>query len=280
TGLEITDEKLFFFASTVREVINILNKQSENIKQTSEMQPAANWQEILRNIQVENMAKIISLKPGLLAKIANILLFPILSAIGYVMFWLKVKGKNNIPSKGPLIFCPNHTSYLDAPLLAIALGMPTLLNTYFLGYSAYLDHPCLKWSKKLFRLISLDPASELDETLKQCSFILRNSKMLCMFPEGSRSVDGEIKDFKRGVGILIKELNVAVIPVYINGTHRAWPVHRLLPRPAKVEISFGKKIMPEDLMAEHINEIDIYGKIAYNLKRNLLQLKEQTDKGI
>jgi 1-acyl-sn-glycerol-3-phosphate acyltransferase len=84
---------------------------------------------------------------------------------------------------------------------------------------------------------------------------------------------GEIKEFKRGVGVLIKELNVDVVPVYIRGTQNAWPAGKAFPRFAKVEVIFGEKISVEELTANQPAETDTYQNIANNLRQKLINLR-------
>ncbi len=269
-GFEM-DDKTFSEAFTVRDALNKL-KAVSNIKFKKE--DNINWGKILNSPFEKEITGRITITQTVLAKSANLLLYLPLRLIMRCLFLLKVKGRENIPKSGPVIFCPNHSSYLDAPLLAAAIGMPALLRVYFLGYSAYLDHFFIGWAKKLFRLISIDPSSKLADTLKACSFVLINSKALCVFPEGARSVDGGIKEFKRGVGILIKELNVSVVPVSIRGTYKAWPAHKTLPKPAKVEIIFGKKMRLQDLLSTKTAGIDIYQNIANTLRAEVIKLQK------
>ncbi len=269
SGFEM-DDKTFFDVFTVRDVLNKLKAVSNS---TLKKEDSVNWGRILSSSFNNEVTARISITQTFLAKSANLLICLPLQVIVQGLFLLKAKGRENIPKSGPVIFCPNHASYLDAPLLAAAIGIPALLRVYFLGYSEYLDRFPLSCAKKLFRLISIDPSSKLADTLKACSFVLRNSKALCVFPEGARSVDGEIKEFKRGVGILVKELNVPVIPVYIRGSYNAWPTHKILPKPAKIEIIFGKKMSPEDLIGDKADSIDIYQSIADSLRAEVLKLQ-------
>jgi len=269
TGVKV-DEAEFLGVFTVRDVLN-------KLKATSQFQLiegiSVNWQEVLNSPLKDEIKKSISLKFSPLEKAINFFFVFILKIIAKGLFFLKVKGKKNIPLKGPFILCPNHFSYLDGPLVASSLGLTTILNTYFLGYTAYFKHPLIRWADKLLRLIPVDPASNLTESLKTCSFILNNSKILCMFPEGNRSLDGKIGEFKRGIGILIKELDIDVVPVYIEGTQRAWPAGLSLPRPARVTIVFGKKVTLKELIRKTKPGVDIYKNIVDNLREKVMNVQ-------
>ena len=71
-------------------------------------------------------------------------------------------------------------------------------------------------------------------------------KVLCVFPEGSRSRDGRIKEFKKGVAIVAREMNVPLVPVAIKGTYEVLAPGRKFPRPARVSVTIGKPIHPGD----------------------------------
>jgi long-chain acyl-CoA synthetase len=68
-----------------------------------------------------------------------------------------------------------------------------------------------------------------------------------VFPEGGRSRDGSIKEFKKGVGIIARELNMQIVPAAINGTYEMLAPGKRFPRPAKVSVTFGKPIHPGDM---------------------------------
>jgi 1-acyl-sn-glycerol-3-phosphate acyltransferase len=78
-------------------------------------------------------------------------------------------------------------------------------------------------------------------------YVLKKEKSLMIFPEGSRSFDGEIMEFKKGVGILALEFNVPLIPTYIKGSFDVLARGTVRPRFKEVKIIFGKPIYPSDL---------------------------------
>ena len=271
SGLEL-EERQFFFIATVRDVLSKLQAASGN---TAVKNDAASWENILHILSEDKLKQAIVLQQSFLSKGVNLIALFLLILLSRIFFLLKVKGKQNIPKKGAFILCPNHSSYLDVPIVVASLPFSCMLNTFFLGYSAYLNHFLLAWGKKLFRLIPVDPASKLADTLLMCRYVIENGKALCLFPEGIRSFDGEIKQFKRGIGILVEELKVDAVPVYIKGAYQAWPASKALPVPfSKIEIIFGKRIPFSDLKASPRENIDIYQTIADNIRIKLLELEK------
>jgi long-chain acyl-CoA synthetase len=270
------DEKTFFFVQTVRDVLRNLKSQTTAKPQGITDQ---NWTGTLKNTVSEDLEKSVSVRQPILSKAINILFAGCWEMACRVLFLLSVKGKNNLPKKGPYILCPNHTSYLDAFFIIAALGPRPILQTYFLALRAYIDFPLVKWSKKLFRMIPIETGMNFSRDLKVCGWVLQNAKALCIFPEGRRSVNGKLQEFKAGAGILIKELDAPVVPVYIKGATQAWPVHRALPRPAKVEVIFGKPLTPQELASDRKEGVDIYKNIVDNLRKRLLDLQTNPPKG-
>ncbi len=104
----------------------------------------------------------------------------------------------------------------------------------------------------------------------QCQF-----KILCFFPEGQRSITGELNEFKKGIGILIKELNMRVVPVYIEGAFEIWPRGQKFPRLGLIKVKYGPVIEPKTL--EFGSFVDknpeVYKEIAQNLQYKVKILK-------
>ena len=97
---------------------------------------------------------------------------------------------------------------------------------------------------KLIQVIPVDMDARLHNALQLSAYVLRQGKILCVFPEGTRARDGKLHEFKKGVGIIARELNVPIIPVAIRGTYEMLASGRSFPLPAKVTVTFGKPIFP------------------------------------
>jgi long-chain acyl-CoA synthetase len=101
-------------------------------------------------------------------------------------------------------------------------------------------------------VIPIDPEIYLKRALLISGYVLSNKKALCLFPEGGRTFDGKLLPFKKGVGILSKELHVPLVPTLIEGTFEVLPRGAIRPKLRKIKVTFGKPIYP--------NEIDFSGK--------------------
>ena len=113
------------------------------------------------------------------------------------------------------------------------------------------------------------------ESMQASSYVLKNDKILCIFPEGERTIDGNVQEFKKGAGILAKELNVPLVPVCINGAYESWPRTKRLPKPHPIKITFGKPFNFEELKKEGLGlgAKDDYGAVTLGIREEVIKLK-------
>ncbi len=144
-------------------------------------------------------------------------------ALARLMFRFRVAGRENLPARGPFLLCPNHQSYLDPILLISALPFRVLRNIFFVGASEYFATPFMRWFARKANLIPVDPDTNLLRAMQAGAFGLRHGKVLILFPEGERSIDGVPKKFKKGASILSLHLRAPVVPVALDGVFEVWP---------------------------------------------------------
>ncbi|MBI3483725.1 MAG: 1-acyl-sn-glycerol-3-phosphate acyltransferase, partial [Acidobacteria bacterium] len=160
----------------------------------------------------------------------NAALFFVVLKFAYVFARLfmrfRVRGRQHLPEKGPFLLCPNHESYLDAFLLVSALPFRHLKNLFFVGASEYFATPSTAWLARQMNVIPVDPDTNLIRAMQAGAFGLRHGKVLILFPEGERTIDGEIKKFKKGAPILSLNLGAPIVPVALENVFEIWPRSR------------------------------------------------------
>jgi long-chain acyl-CoA synthetase len=174
---------------------------------------------------------------------------------------LTFRGEENLPPNGPYLITPNHLSNADAFALTAALPFFVNSQVFYLGDTKFFGGPVSSRIARYIQVIPVDMESRLYNALQLSAYILRQGKVLCVFPEGSRSRDGNIKDFKKGVAIIAKELNVPLVPVAITGTFGMMRPGQLYPRPGRVTITFGKAFQPGTMAYEEITK-KLYGEVV------------------
>lgn len=235
------------------------------------------WSDVLRQEPGEEVKSKINLTPGLLDKIIVFTWVKFLYAVFKLIFRLRITGRENVPKQGPFILCPNHSSYLDAFIVAASVPFDCEMNLFFLGFREYFMQPVIKNLVKVMRVIPVDPAQELVNAMQASGFAVRNKKSLCIFPEGQRSIDGRVKEFKKGIGIIAGELGVTLIPVYIDGAFDAWPRAEKFPRPSSIRIIFGRPFDVTYLLqtGRAKGSKDDYEAIAVGVREEVVKLKGQ-----
>jgi long-chain acyl-CoA synthetase len=183
---------------------------------------------------------------------------------------LKAHGFHYLPKKGPYLICPNHESYLDPFVFLSVVPYRTFRRTFFLGYSEFFSSGIMKLVARLTNIVPVDPDAHLLRAMKAGAAGLRSGLILCVFPEGGRSYDGELQEFKKGAAILSRELSVPIIPVAIQGTHQVWPRDSVRIRPHKVRIEIGEPVIPSqsDAADPYQDDIDRVRKSVASLIRN------------
>ena len=268
-------EQMLYSISTVREIILSI---TEIMKKAKPAEYAAKnsqktWPQILKEEPREEMRDKLKIAPGF-SDILFTLIFKSIFLFIFRLCWsLKIEGKKNLPKQGPYIICSNHASYLDGFVIASSLNFSQAINIFFLGLSAIFEHPLINWTVKVARVISIDPNVHFTEAMQAVSFVLAQGKIVCIFPEGRRSIDENVADFKKGIGILIKELDIPIIPVYIKGSHYSWPRGSAFPRFCPLKVIFGKPLaskgIREGIKEKAANE---YEAIARALREEVFKL--------
>lgn len=159
-----------------------------------------------------------------------------------VYFRLKIEGKENLPKDRSFVLIANHSSHLDALCLSMALPVKSIDRTFSV---AAKDFFFSSFGRSLFSTIFVnalpfDRQHKCKESLELCADVLNVSdQVLIMFPEGTRSLTGEIQTFKAGIGILVAGTNRLVVPAYIEGAFQAWPKGSNVPKPKRVLVFIG-----------------------------------------
>ena len=158
--------------------------------------------------------------------ITSAVLFLVLKSFyfaGRMLFRFRAHGLQNLPASGPCLLCPNHQSYLDAFFLVCALPYSHFKRMFFVGATEYFETPLMARLARLANIVPVDPDSNLLRAMEAGAYGLRNDRILILFPEGERCIDGEVKKFKKGAAILSLNLGVPVVPVALNGLFDVWP---------------------------------------------------------
>jgi 1-acyl-sn-glycerol-3-phosphate acyltransferase len=188
----------------------------------------------------------------------------LLAILATVLVRWRATGQGNIPATGGVLLVSNHLSFLDVILLGIPLRRP--LN-YVARSTLFVS--ILGW---FIRSVGAFPiqregmgASGMKETLRR----LRAGGIVTLFPEGTRSYDGQLGPLKPGIAVLVQRVGVPVVPAGVAGMFEVWPRSRPFPVPHPVRIHYGRPIYPNEL--EGLDTEAITGLIRNRMEESFLE---------
>ncbi|SDI29314.1 lysophospholipid acyltransferase family protein [Natribacillus halophilus] len=178
-----------------------------------------------------------------------------------LVFFAKIEGKENIPVDGPVIICSNHRSYFDPPLLGSYIKRP-------LRFMAKEELFTSKWFGPLIQKLGAFPVKRGGSdrgALRKGINVLANGEMLLLFPEGTRSETGEIREGLTGVGFFALKSEATVIPAYIQGKYKPF---------RRVALRYGSPISLEGLRKNQASSREVTDHIMSHIQK----LKDEAQK--
>ncbi|MFV1964683.1 MAG: lysophospholipid acyltransferase family protein [Pirellulaceae bacterium] len=160
---------------------------------------------------------------------------------GILFFGLRCHGRHRLPKEGAVLVCANHQSYLDPIFVGLTLDRPI---NYVARQSLFEVRP-IAWLINLLSSIPIHRDGMGLAGLKECLRRLKQGEMVLIFPEGTRSLDGNVTPLKPGFCMLARRGKVSLLPVGLDGAYDAWPRSAKLPRRARIHIVVGEAIPPD-----------------------------------
>ncbi len=186
-------------------------------------------------------------------------------------FRVSSEGRENVPKRGPVLLACHHSSYMD-PLI-VGVAVPRIVS-----YLAREDlfRPPLKWLIEHLFAYPISRDSRDMKAMRLAQSLLKEGRVILVFPEGTRTDNGKVKSFKAGVGWIALRTQVPVVPVYVEGAYRCWPRSQGLPRPGKMRVFFGPPLLPEHY-ADAPRNRQGFTRIAEELERRVKNLEKRAN---
>jgi long-chain acyl-CoA synthetase len=235
----------------------------------------SNWHGLLTRTTTD-MPELPLLKPKRGAALLSYLVLKLVYCGSRLLLRMEVRGRDVFTRVSPpFLVCPNHQSYID-PFLVCSTYPPRLIgHIVHLGASRYFSGLVMGKLAQLLNVLPVDPNINLLRAMRTGARALREGKILHIYPEGHRSFDRQVLDFKKGAAILATELNVPIVPVALDGTYRVWPRESWRIRLAKVKICFAEPIYPREVAPNEADPDIIYRKVTALLQERIQRVLDE-----
>ena len=167
-----------------------------------------------------------------MSSVAYAILWVLARTVARLFFGFRVVG--SVPKKGGLLVAANHASYFDIPML----GCGMFRRAWYLGRSD-LFIPGVKGVLQWLGWIPLKLGRLDRKALDRAIALIKAGKVVVIFPEGGRSLDGRLRNAKAGLGMIVAQTGCPVVPAYLKGTFDVLPTGAKRPRFHPVSVSFG-----------------------------------------
>ncbi|MBB6452190.1 1-acyl-sn-glycerol-3-phosphate acyltransferase [Salirhabdus euzebyi] len=178
----------------------------------------------------------------------------ICSIIFKPLFLIKVIGAENVPKKGPVIICSNHISNLDPPVVGITCPR----QIHFMAKDELFQKKAIGWLLRNIQAFPVKRGMKDRQALRDGLDVLKNNHTLGLFPEGTRSTTGELKQGLAGAGFFALRSNAVVIPCAVIGEYKAFK---------RVKVVYGKPVNLEQLREEKASAQEVVDQIMADIKK-------------
>lgn len=189
------------------------------------------------------------------------------------------EGRSNIPAHTNFIVAANHSSHLDMGLTKMALAEAGKDMVVLAAADYFFDTKYKRAVMENFtNLVPMERTGSLRQSLRHASSFLNRGYNALIFPEGTRSVTGELADFKPIIGYLALHTGVGILPVYLHGTYDAMPKGSNVIKNRKVGARIGRYLEFHEIeeMSKGMPRAEAYRLIAARVKHEVENLRDQT----
>jgi len=191
-----------------------------------------------------------------------------LQLVSVLVYGIRCNGREHIPAEGGVLVVSNHQSHFDPPLVGSCCyrQMGYLARDTLFGFTPFA------WLIESLGAVPFNREgiglTGIKETLRR----LKRGEMMLMFPEGTRTHDGEVARFRPGFTTLAVRSRAAILPVAIEGAFDVWPRWQLLPGRGTIHVRFGPVLTPDEI--DNYNEQELIEEVERRVRRCSARLRQ------
>jgi 1-acyl-sn-glycerol-3-phosphate acyltransferase len=193
-------------------------------------------------------------------------------------FHWRVFNPERVPETGPVILASNHASFIDPPL--VGAGLKRGIN--YLARESLFRFPGVGALLHSWQAVPVDREGGGAAGLKAILDRLLAGGGIILFPEGTRTSDGQLQPARSGIGLVVVKSAAPVVPVRVFGTYAAYGRHIKFPRPRRISVKYGEPMLFKASRAEAKNCSkprlkELYQEIANEIMAAIAQLEPRAD---
>ncbi len=193
-------------------------------------------------------------------------------------FRWRVYNAERVSASGAVLLASNHASFLDPPLVGSGLHR----ECTFLARDTLFRFGPTRWLLNQWQAVPIDRDGGSATGMKRILQALNNGRAVILFPEGTRTRDGQLQRVRSGVGLIAAKTDAPVVPVRVWGTFEAFGRNVKIPKPRRVTVKYGEPLYFRELRAEakdcskeRLKEI--YQQIADEIMAAITKLEPKPD---
>ena len=193
-----------------------------------------------------------------------------LQLVAALVYRVGYSGRENIPAAGGVLIVSNHQSHFDPPLVGI--GCWRQMN--YVARRTLFNFRPFGWLLKSVGAIPIDRDGIGLSGIKESLKLLKRGEMVLIFPEGTRTRDGEIGPFRPGFTALAARSNAVILPVAIEGAFQVWPRTKKFPGLGKIRVRYGQPIPHAEIAGR--DEREVLAEVERRVRECQTELRRKT----
>jgi 1-acyl-sn-glycerol-3-phosphate acyltransferase len=208
---------------------------------------------------------------SLLSRAWYVFLHRIAQIVSVLAYKVRYTGIRNLPANGGVLMVSNHQSHFDPPLV----GMASHRRMNYLARSSLFTFAPFRWLINSLDAIPIEREGMGLGGIKESLRRLKRGEIVVMFPEGTRTRNGQVGTFRAGFTTLARRSGAAIMPVAIEGAFAAWPRWHKLPRLGRIHVHYGPPITPEEIA--RLDEEQLLQLVHWRVVEHHAELKRHPD---